>query len=237
MGKKYIPKRLQKDNLRLQQYNSTNPINYNEQTSTEHPATTTTKKLKISRAQLRNRSTSTTGLAVVEEDEDLPPVDNDESPPDELHFDNVNIIIGMKVLLNLANRFGCPSCRRVGRMSQKVTQRRGLLYHITFSCSCSFETSITNSTQLVHPATSRMDELNMMACAAANIGGIKRTGMTAILGMLNILPPVQIESWNKYQKLYSNALVIVKDESLEMAGKIYYFKLLYLDKLHLNFYL
>ncbi|CAF4221088.1 unnamed protein product, partial [Adineta steineri] len=31
----------------------------------------------------------------------------------------------------------------------------------------------------------------MMACVAANIVGIKRTGMTTILGMLNILPPVQ----------------------------------------------
>ncbi len=63
----------------------------------------------------------------------------------------------------------------------------------------------------------------MMACVAANVGGIKRTGMAVMLGMLNILPPVQIESWNKYQKLYSNALSVVKDECLEMAGKIYYF--------------
>ncbi|CAF0794947.1 unnamed protein product [Adineta steineri] len=58
----------------------------------------------------------------------------------------------------------------------------------------------------------------MMACVAANIVGIKRTGMTTILGMLNILPPVQIENWNKYQKIYSDALDVVKDESLGRAA-------------------
>jgi hypothetical protein len=36
--------------------------------------------------------------------------------------------------------------------------------------------------------------------------------MKVMLGMLNILPLVQIESWNKYQKLYSNALSVVNDE-------------------------
>jgi hypothetical protein len=107
-------------------------------------------------------------------------------------------------------------------MSQKVTQRRGLLYHITFSCTCSFETSITNSKQLTHSSTKRLDELNMMACTAANIAGIKRTGMTTILGMLNILPPVQIENWKKYHKIYSNSLSVVKDESLGMAGKTFF---------------
>ncbi len=76
-------------------------------------------------------------------------------------------------------------------MPQKVAQRWGLLYHITFSCICSFRTSIKNSTALVHSDTARMDELNMMACGAANVNGIKRTGMTVMLGMLNILPPVQ----------------------------------------------
>jgi hypothetical protein len=63
----------------------------------------------------------------------------------------------------------------------------------------------------------------MLACAAANVVGIKRTGMTTILGMLNILPPVQIENWKKYNEIYSNALDTTKDKSLEMAGKIYYF--------------
>ncbi len=127
------------------------------------------------------------------------------------------------MILNLINKLSCPLCYRVGKMSQKVTQRRGLLYHITFSCTCSFETTFTNSTQLVHSATARMDELNMMACVAANVAGIKRTGMTTILGILNILPPVQIENWKKYQEIYSNALDVVKDESLGRAGKIHYF--------------
>ncbi len=65
----------------------------------------------------------------------------------------------------------------------------------------------------------------MMACVAANVAGIKRTAMTTILGILNILPPVQIEKWNQYQKVYSNALDVVKDESLGRAGKIHYFYL------------
>ena len=221
MGKKYISKRLQKDNIRLERYASTQPTNYNEKTTTKRPETPTTKKLKLSRAQLRNRSISRTEL----EDEDSPAAadDDDKSSHNEISFSNVNIIVGIEAILNLVNQLSCPSCRRVGKMSQKVTQRRGLLYHITFSCTCSFETSFTNSTQLIHSATARMDELNMMACAAANVVGIKRTGMTTILGMLNILPPVQIENWKKYNKIYSNALDITKDKSLEMAGKIYYF--------------
>jgi hypothetical protein len=220
MGKKYIPKRLKTDKLRLQNCKDAETIDYNEPTPTQKLATPTSKKLQISHARLRNRSTSMTGFAVEDEDEDFPPVDNDEYNPDEIHYDNVNIIISMKVILNLVNRLCCPSCRRVGKMSQEVTQRRGLLYHITFSCTCSFQTSIKNSKPLVHSDTARMDELNMMACAAANVGGIKRTGMTVMLGMLNILPPVQIESWQKYQKLYANGLSVVKDECLEMAGKI-----------------
>jgi hypothetical protein len=226
MGK-YIQKRLKTDTLRLRCYMKELAITDNERTPTptqQFATTTTTKKLQISQAQLRNRSTSMSGFPVEDENEDLPPDDDvDESNPNEIHFDNVNIIIGMNVILNLVNRFCCPSCHRVGKMSHKVTQRRGLLYHITFLCECSFETSIKNSTPLVHPTTKRMDELNMMACAAANVGGFKRTGMTEVLGMLNILPPVQIENWNKYQNIFSKALSIVKDKSLETAGKIYYF--------------
>jgi hypothetical protein len=220
MGKKYISKRLQKNNIRLERYASAQPTNYNEKTATKRPETPTTKKLKLSRAQLRNRSISRTEL----EDEDSPAADDDDkSSHYEISFSNVNIIVGIEAILNLVNQLSCPSCRRVGKMSQKVTQRRGLLYHITFSCTCSFETSFTNSTQLLHSSTARMDELNMLACAAANVVGIKRTGMTTILGMLNILPPVQIENWKKYNEIYSNALDTTKDKSLEMAGKIYYF--------------
>lgn len=221
MGKKYISKRLQKENGQLQQLRQrTNTIDSIEQVPTSRPATPTSKKLNTARANLRNRSTSTIGLAVGGEGEDLCSVDGGEISSDSVSFDYVNIIIGLNVILNLINRFCCPSCRRIGKMSQKVTQRRGLLYHIKFSCVCSFETSITNSTHLDHSTTTRMDELNMMACVAANIVGIKRTGMTAILGSLNILPPVQIENWNKYQKIYSDALLNVKDESLGMAGKM-----------------
>ena len=71
--------------------------------------------------------------------------DDEGSSPNEMSLNNVNIIISIGVILNLVNRLCCPSCRRVGKMSQKVTQRRGLLYNITFACTCSFETSITNS--------------------------------------------------------------------------------------------
>jgi hypothetical protein len=183
--------------------------------------TTTEKKLKSSRAQLHARSPSTTQSTIEHEDE--PPFVDDESTSYDISFDSVNVIVSIGMILNLVNKLSCPLCNRVGKMSQRVTQRRGLLYHITFSCTCSFETSFTNSTQLVHSATARMDELNMMACVAANVAGIKRTGMTTILGMLNILPPVQIENWKKYQKIYSNALDVVKDESLGRAGKIHYF--------------
>jgi hypothetical protein len=224
MGKKYVSKRLQNQNLRFQRFISTKSIDNTAQTSIEHLTTTTEKKLKLSRAQLRARSTSTTQSTIEDEDE---PAFVDESESHDIPYNSVNIIVNIGMILNLVNKFSCPSCNRVGKMSEKVNQRRGLLYHITFSCICSFETSFTNSSQLVHSSTSRMDELNMMACVAANVSGIKRTGMTTILGMLNILPPVQIENWNKYQKIYSNALDVVKDESLGRAGKIHYFLFVY----------
>jgi hypothetical protein len=229
MGKKYIPKRLQNQNLILESHKNANSIDDTVQTSavhltttSKHPTTTTTKKkLNLSRAQLRARSTSTAQCTIEEEDE--PPFVDDESASNDIPFNSVNIIVSIGMILNLINKLSCPLCYRVGKMSQKVTQRRGLLYHITFSCTCSFETTFTNSTQLDHSATARMDELNMMACVAANVAGIKRTGMTTILGILNILPPVQIENWKKYQEIYSNALDVVKDESLGRAGKIHYF--------------
>ncbi|CAF4451150.1 unnamed protein product, partial [Adineta steineri] len=47
---------------------------------------------------------------------------------------------------------------------------------------------------------------------------MKRTGMTTVLGMLNILSPVQTKSWKKYQKTYSDALDVVKDKSLRRAA-------------------
>lgn len=140
--------------------------------------------------------------------------------PNPQDLDNVNLIVGMGYLLDLVNRFSCPSCRRIGKVSSRVSQRRGLLYNIVFTCECSYETSICNSSPLNNPSSSRMDELNMQACIAANVGGMKRYGMTQILGCLNILPPVQIESWNKYQAIYAKAINTVADESLEVAGKI-----------------
>lgn len=217
MVKKYIPKRLQNQNLRFERFKSKNSIDNTIQASADNLTTTTEKKLKLSRAQLRAKSTSTTPSTIDDEDESH--FADDESGSDDIPFSSVNIIVSIGMMLNLINKLSCPLCYRVGKMSQKVTQRRGLLYHITFSCTCSFETTFTNSTQLHHPDTARMDELNMMACVAANVGGIKRTGMTTILGMLNILPPVQIVNWQKYQKIYSNALDVVKDESLGRAGK------------------
>jgi hypothetical protein len=81
-----------------------------------------------------------------------------------------------------------------------------------------------------------MDEPNMMTSAGANVVvSMKRTGMTAISDVPNILPPVQIENWKKYHKIYSSALAIVKDASLEMTGKIYYFPLVYLYEFLPNF--
>jgi hypothetical protein len=230
MGKKYIQKRLRNQNLLIERYKSANLIDNTMQTSDEHqiptpkhPTTTTTKKLNLSRARLRTRSTSTTQSN--SEDEDEPSFDEDESVSHDISFKNVNIIVSISMILDLVNKFPCPSCGRLGQMSEKVTQRRGLLYHITFSCKCSFETKFTNSKHLVHSSTLRMDELNMLACVAANVAGIKRTGMTSILGILNILPSVQIENWNKYQEIYSNALDVVRDESLARAGKVYFFYL------------
>jgi hypothetical protein len=224
MVKKYISKGLQNKNARLERFQSTKlPDKTAEPTEEliDNTPQTTTEKKKLSRAQLHARSTSATQSTI--EDEDEPCFVDDESTSHDIPYDSVIIIVSIGMILNLVNKLCCPSCKRPRKMSQKVTQRRGLLYHITFSCSCSFETSFTNSTQLDHPDTKRMDELNMMACAAANVVGMKRTGMSTILGMLNILPPVQIENWNKYQKIYSNALDIVKDKSLGRAGKIYYF--------------
>lgn len=225
MGKKYFPKRLHSDILRLKRFMSKNSTDNTAKTSIEHLTTATEKKLKLSRVPFRTRSTSTTQSTM--EDEDEPAFVGDESKSHDIRYNNVNIIVNIGMILNLVNKFRCPSCGCVGKMSEKVTQRRGLLYHITFSCTCSFETSFTNSKELVHSSTSRMDELNMMACVAANVAGIKRTGITTILGILNILPPVQIENWNKYQKIYSNALEVVKDESLGRAGKIHSFLFVY----------
>ncbi|CAF1098023.1 unnamed protein product [Adineta steineri] len=206
MGK-YISKRLKNQKLRLERLKNAKSIHNTIPTSTEHVTTTIEKKLKLARAQLNSTSTSTTQSTI-----------EDEFSSPDIPYESVNIIVSIGMILNLVNKLRCPSCDCVGKMSEKITQRRGLVYNIKFSCICSFEMSFTNSTQLVHPTTKRMDELNMMACVAANIVGIKRTGMTTILGMLNILPPVQIENWNKYQKIYSDALDVVKDESLGRAA-------------------
>ncbi|CAF1542337.1 unnamed protein product [Adineta steineri] len=210
MGKRYVSKRLKNRDLRLENYKNAKSIDNNVQTSIEHVSTTIEKKLRLSRAQLLTKSTATTQTTIEDED---------ESVSYDIPYTNVNIIVSINMILDLVNKFRCPSCGRVGKMSEKVTQRRGLLYHITFSCKCSYETHFKNSTELVHSSTLRMDELNMMACVAANVVGMKRTGMTTVLGMLNILSPVQTKSWKKYQKIYSDALDVVKDKSLRRAAR------------------
>jgi hypothetical protein len=83
MGKKYISKRLQIQNLRFQRYQSTHLIDNTAQTSAEH-LTTTEKKLKLPRAQLRARSTSTTQSTI--EDEDEPPFVDDEPASHDFPF-------------------------------------------------------------------------------------------------------------------------------------------------------
>ncbi|CAF1586462.1 unnamed protein product, partial [Adineta steineri] len=129
----------------------TKVIDNTVRTSIEHVSTTIEKKLRLSRAQLLTKSTATTQTTIEDEDE---PVSYD------IPYTNVNIIVSINMILDLVNKLRCPSCGRVGKMSEKVTQRRGLLYHITFSCKCSYETHFKNSTELVHSSTSRIDELN-----------------------------------------------------------------------------
>ena len=130
MGKKYISKRLQNQNLRLEHYKNTNSIDNTVQTSTEHLTTTTEKKLKLSRAQLRARSTSTTQSTI--EDEDEPPFVDDESASHDIPFNSVNIIVSIGMILNLVNKLSCPVCNRVGKMSSKSysTSRSPVPYHV-----------------------------------------------------------------------------------------------------------
>ncbi|CAF1585270.1 unnamed protein product, partial [Adineta steineri] len=162
MVKKYVSRRLKDKDLGFKHFKSTKLIDNTVRTSIEHVSTTIEKKLRLSRAQLLSKSTATTQTTIEDED---------ESVSYDIPYTNVNIIVSINMILDLVNKLRCPSCGRVGKMSEKVTQRRGLLYHITFSCKCSYETHFKNSTELVHSSTSRMDELNMMACVAANVVG------------------------------------------------------------------
>ncbi|CAF4326348.1 unnamed protein product, partial [Adineta steineri] len=82
----------------------------------EHPTTTTTKKLNLSRARLRTRSTSTAHSNG--EDEDEPSFAEEESVSHDISFKNVNIIVSISMILDLVNKFRCPSCGRVGQMSE-----------------------------------------------------------------------------------------------------------------------
>lgn len=198
MVKRYINKRRKEDLDRIRFHKNASSLNdsssstqlVRDSTSTTTTMTMTKKKLELSRKCLRGQSShdyflscdnrKSAGSSEDEKDEDVSTTTETRE-----NYDDVNLIVEMQLLVNLANRFCCPSCRRIGKISIKVTQRRGLLYHITFSCECSFETSICNSVPLNNPSSARMDELNMLACIGANVGGIKRRGMTQILGCLN----------------------------------------------------
>lgn len=231
MGKVCASKRLKKSNIRLTELNRKKLIKKYEEaaavlsitTMDDSSISTRAKKIKLARAKFRDEAES---AMITGKENDLDDYRNNnvlnELSLDNFPFENVNIIISIEIISNLVNRLSCPSCFLVGQFSSKVTQRRGLVYIIKFTCSCDFEISITNSKQLNHSSNTRMDELNMMACVAANVVGIKRTCMATMLGMLNILPPVQIENWNRYNKNYTNALSVVKDKSLEMAGKVFF---------------
>lgn len=143
--------------------------------------------------------------------------DNDLSVPSN-DFSDINLIVNIQNILFLVNSMNCPKCNVHGNYDFKVTKRLGLSYYISFTCSCGNIIRFITGNRILPSSNSQMTDLNMLSTLAGSLIGVQRRGLHKFFGAMGILPPVQIESYKKYEELLITAIQEVAEKSTEVAA-------------------
>jgi hypothetical protein len=144
--------------------------------------------------------------------------DNDDEPIDLKECRDMNLIINIQKILNLVNSMNCSKCNSHGHYDYKATKRLGLSFYISFTCSCGNIIRLFTGNRLETSSKTQMTDLNMLSILAGSLVGLHRTGLKKFLGVMGILPPVQIKSYQQYEQLLSASIEKVAEQSMKVAG-------------------
>jgi len=112
----------------------------------------------------------------------------------------------------------CPKCEDHESYNFKVTKRLGLSYYISFICSCGNIIRFVTGNRILPSSKSQMTDLNMSSILAGSLIGVQRRGLEKFFGAMGILPPVQIESYQRYEKLLFASIRNQAEKSTAVAA-------------------
>ncbi len=112
----------------------------------------------------------------------------------------------------------CPKCNSHASYNYKITKRLGLTYYMSFTCSCGNVIRLCTGTRIKKSSKSQMTDLNMLCILAGSLVGLQRTGLQKFFGAIGILPPVQIESYKRYEDILFTAIQQAAEKSIEVAA-------------------
>lgn len=152
------------------------------------------------------------------DDEDESSSSDEETAPEPSDYSNVNLIVGIQNILSLVNSMNCPKCGFNGNHDFQVTKRLGLSYYISFTCSCGNILRFVTGNRISPSSNSQMTDFNMTSVLAGSLIGIQRRGLEKFFGAMGILPPVQIESYKRYEDLLFEAIEKNAKKSMKIAA-------------------
>lgn len=152
------------------------------------------------------------------EDEEEPSSTDEDIPVEPSDYSDVNIIVGIQNILFLVNAMKCPKCDLHGNYNFKVTKRLGLSYYISFTCSCGNVIRFVTGNRILPLSNSQMTDLNLSSILAGSLIGVQRRGLEKFFGAIGILPPVQIESYKRYEELLFACIQKEAEKSTAVAA-------------------
>lgn len=144
--------------------------------------------------------------------------DNEDFSVDSNDYSDVNLIVNIQSILSLVNAMNCPKCNVNGKYDFKVTKRLGLSYYISFTCSCGNIIRFITGKRILPSTKSQMTDFNISSIIAGSLVGIQRRGLQKFFGAMGILPPVQIESYKRYENLLLSAIEEAAEKSTQVAA-------------------
>ena len=112
----------------------------------------------------------------------------------------------------------CSNCDLRWSYDFKVTKRLGLSYYISFTCSCGSVIRFVTGNRILPSSNSQMTDLNMSSIFAGSLIGVQRRGLEKFFGAMGLLPPVQIESYKRYEELLFEFIQKEAEKSTTVAA-------------------
>ena len=152
------------------------------------------------------------------DDEDSSSSDDDSELDDINDFRDINLIISIQKSLFLVNSLNCSKYNSHGLYDYKITKRLGLSFYMSFICPCGNVIRLSTGSRVAKPSKSQMTDLNMLCVLAGSLVGLQRTGLRKFFGAMGILPPVQIESYKRYEDRVFTSIEEAAKKSMEVAA-------------------